>query len=235
FIETGQDVIEVSGDDSYRDTHLFSNNSIPKSSTCIYKGSLSSNNIPVSTRFSDKNIFVREQMSENNNEEAQHQRTSEVASKVCNNRSNDFAENAVSLASMSDADPIAGPSRMNVESQLRTEQGNFICPECGKSVKCKSHLVEHYRTHTGEKPFPCDKCDKRFSTKYALTTHLRTHTREKPYSCDQCDKSFSQKRSLDRHSRTHTGERPYKCPMCEKAFKTSSNRNDHCKNVHNKK
>ncbi|GBN86097.1 hypothetical protein AVEN_124633-1 [Araneus ventricosus] len=152
FIETGQDVIEVSGDDSYRDTHLFSNNSIPNSSTCIYKESLSSNNIPVSTRFSDKNIFVREQMSENNNEEAQHQRTSEVASKVCNNRSNDFAENAVSLASMSDADPIAGPSRMNVESQLRTEHGNFICPECRKSVRCKDHLVGTIELLRG-KPF----------------------------------------------------------------------------------
>ncbi|GBN72369.1 Zinc finger and SCAN domain-containing protein 32 [Araneus ventricosus] len=174
-------------------------------------------------------------MSENNQEEAQHQSISEIVSKVINNRSNDFSDNAVSLSSMSDADPITGPSRLNVEAQIRSEYGNFICPEYGKSFKCKSHLVEHYRTHTGEKPFPCDKCDKCFSTKSNLTTHLRTHTSEKPYSCDQCDKSFSQKCSLDRHSRTHTGERPYKCPMCEKAFKTNSNRNDHCKNVHNKK
>ncbi|GBN48048.1 Zinc finger protein 467 [Araneus ventricosus] len=235
FIGTDQDVIKVSGDDSYRDAHFNSNTSLQKSNTCIYKGRLSSENIPVSTRFSDKNIFVREQMSENNNEEAQHQRTSEVASKVCNNRSNVSAENAASLASMSDADPIAGPSRMNVESQLRTEHGNFICPECGKSVKSKSHLVEHYRTHTGEKPFPCDKCDKRFSTKYALTTHLRTHTKERPYSCDQCDKRFCTKSDLNRHSLTHTGEKPYECPICKKAFRQSSNRDKHCKNVHNKK
>ncbi|GBN23718.1 hypothetical protein AVEN_88851-1, partial [Araneus ventricosus] len=156
YIEIGQDVMKVSRDDSYHDAHFISNTSIPNSGTCIYKGSLSSEYIPVSTGFSDKIGFVREPMRENNHEEAQQQRTSEVAAKGVNNISNIFPDNAVSLASMSDADPIAGPSHMGVESQLRPEYGNFICSECGKSFKWKGHLVVHYRTHTGEKPFPCD-------------------------------------------------------------------------------
>ncbi|GBN77404.1 Zinc finger protein 782 [Araneus ventricosus] len=235
FIGTGQDVIKVSGDDSYPDAHLISNTSLPKSGTCIYKGSLGSRNIPVPTGFSEKICFVREQMSDNNHEEAQNQRTSEVASKGVNNISNVSADNAVSLASISDADPITGHSRMNVEAQWRTENGNFICPECGKSFKWKSLLVVHYRTHTGEKPFPCDRCDKCFSTKGKLNTHLRSHTGEKPYSCDQCDKRFYTKSKLNEHSRTHTGERPYKCTICEKAFSKSSNLNAHYKNVHHKK
>ncbi|GBO34751.1 Zinc finger protein 182, partial [Araneus ventricosus] len=206
FIETGQDVIKVSGDDSYRDAHFNSNTSLQVSNTCIYKGRLSSENIPVFTGFSEKNGFVPEQMYENINEEAQHKCKTEIDSKGINKKSNVFAENAVSLASLSDADPIAGPSRMNVEDQWRSEYGNFICPECGKHFKWKSQLVEHYRTHTGEKPFPCDKCDKRFSTKNVLAIHLRTHTGEKPYSCDQCDKRFATKSDLNRHSLTHTGE-----------------------------
>ncbi|GBL85794.1 Zinc finger protein 467 [Araneus ventricosus] len=235
FIETGQDVIKMSGDDRYIDTHLVSNTSIPKTNTCIYKGRLSSENILVSEGFPEKIGFLREQMSANNNEEKQHQRTSEVASKVVNNISNVSADNAASLASMSDADPIAGPSHMNVEAQLRPEHGIFICPECGKSLKWKSHFVEHYRTHTGEKPFPCNWCDKRFSTKNILTTHLRTHTGEKPFPCDRCDKRFSKKSDLNEHTRTHTGERPYKCTICEKTFCKSSNLNRHYKKVHNKK
>ncbi|GBM32193.1 hypothetical protein AVEN_169383-1, partial [Araneus ventricosus] len=64
-------------------------------------------------------------MRENKNEEAEHQRTSEVASKGCDNRSIVFPDNAVSLASMSDADPITFPSHMNFEAQLRPEHGNF--------------------------------------------------------------------------------------------------------------
>ncbi|GBO06806.1 hypothetical protein AVEN_47931-1 [Araneus ventricosus] len=77
---------------------------------------LSSENIPVSTGFSEKNVFVPEQMHENNNEEAQHKCITEIDSKGINKRSNVFAENAIPLASLSDADPIAGPSRMNVKS-----------------------------------------------------------------------------------------------------------------------
>ncbi|GBL88558.1 hypothetical protein AVEN_217686-1 [Araneus ventricosus] len=69
FIERGQDVIKVSGDDSYIDAHLISNTSIPKSSTCNYKRIFSSKNIPVSAGFSEKVGFVRAQMRENKNEE----------------------------------------------------------------------------------------------------------------------------------------------------------------------
>ena len=55
------------------------------------------------------------------------------------------------------------------------------CLVCSKNFKCKSQLIIHERTHTGEKPYDCIVCEKRFSSKSNLFTHERTHTGEKPY------------------------------------------------------
>ncbi|GBN97082.1 hypothetical protein AVEN_44568-1 [Araneus ventricosus] len=173
FTETRQDVIKLSGDDIYRDAHFNSNTSIPKSNTCNYKGNLSSKNIPVSTGFCEKISIVREQMLENDDEGAPHQRTSEVASKGVKNISNILPENAVSLASMSDADPIAGHLRMNSEAQWRNEYGNIFCPKCGKRFSREAHLVVHYRTHTGEKPYECPICKKAFSDSSNREKHYK--------------------------------------------------------------
>ncbi|KAL4154142.1 hypothetical protein QTP88_001975 [Uroleucon formosanum] len=42
-----------------------------------------------------------------------------------------------------------------------------------------------------KKSYPCDVCDKLFNQSSHLINHRRTHTGEKPYACDVCDKSFS--------------------------------------------
>ena len=39
--------------------------------------------------------------------------------------------------------------------------------------------------------YKCGICDKLFSGKTNLIQHLRTHAGEKPYKCDTCDKTFS--------------------------------------------
>ncbi|XP_039082048.1 zinc finger protein 568-like [Hyaena hyaena] len=91
-----------------------------------------------------------------------------------------------------------------------------------KTFSHRSRLVEHHRSHTGEKPYGCGECGKAFSRKSCLIIHHRIHTGEKPYGCGECGKAFFQKSHLVLHQRTHTGERPYKCGECGKAFSQNS-------------
>jgi KRAB domain-containing zinc finger protein len=35
----------------------------------------------------------------------------------------------------------------------------LICDLCGASLASRSHLEDHKKLHTGEKPYKCDQCD----------------------------------------------------------------------------
>jgi KRAB domain-containing zinc finger protein len=106
----------------------------------------------------------------------------------------------------------------NSVAQLMNRKSLCHCDICGLAVRCKSEVVKHMRTHTGEKPYACDVCKRAFSLHKNLTVHMRTHTGEKPYACDLCKRAFSVHKNLTRHMRTHTGEKPYACEVCNRAF-----------------
>ncbi|XP_040177199.1 oocyte zinc finger protein XlCOF8.4-like [Rana temporaria] len=93
----------------------------------------------------------------------------------------------------------------------------FSCSECGKSFTEKRELLKHKKTHKTE-THPCSECGKCFSDKSIFRSHLRTHTGERPFSCSECGKCFTQQGSLITHQRRHKNDSRFSCSECGKFF-----------------
>jgi len=50
---------------------------------------------------------------------------------------------------------------------------------------------------------PCHVCEKTFKKKSHLLNHIKIHTGERPYKCDECSKAFIESSKLQRHKKTH--------------------------------
>ena len=106
------------------------------------------------------------------------------------------------------------PLKLSLEKQAKMKYG---CPLCNLRLPTPSHVRDHVRTHTGERPFQCKVCGKAFSKTGNLNVHMRIHTGEKPYMCDLCSKGFSRRDLLTQHKVTHSlGE--HNCPVCQQRF-----------------
>ncbi|CAN8003151.1 unnamed protein product [Ixodes pacificus] len=110
--------------------------------------------------------------------------------------------------------------------------GRFKCRFCTYSSKHKWVLIQHVRTHTGERPFQCEYCLKTFTQRTNLKTHLRFHTGERPYSCEFCPKTFAQCSNFKAHVHRHTRAEPHKCAICFRTFANTSLLMAHTRQCH---
>jgi len=116
----------------------------------------------------------------------------------------------------------------------RVAQKRYICMYCSKTLKRKTTLLNHLKSHTGDMPYVCVHCSRGFTSRYNLTRHMLRHTGEKPYKCEYCGKSFARPFNRNRHQLTHADYKPFSCINCKKAFYTKYKLKEHLK-VHNEK
>ena len=87
---------------------------------------------------------------------------------------------------------------------IKLGAGIFKCPICFKIMRTNPHMVEHIRTHTGEKPFKCQFCDHRSAQKSGIKVHVKSQHPEKGQqtviSCVLCIQTqFNSTSSLMQH------------------------------------
>ena len=109
--------------------------------------------------------------------------------------------------------PVNMLSKRTVERMKKMEgrrrQGLVVhyCNECNYMTQKKPHLVNHSRTHSGEKPFHCELCDQKFGNSSNLNCHLLTHKVGR-FECKECDYKATLKHHFVRHLLTHSGVKP---------------------------
>jgi hypothetical protein len=120
-----------------------------------------------------------------------------------------------------DDDPpsSAQPLTPEVAAEVSKPQNSFACQICQQSFTRRASLVNHQRTHTGEKPYSCtvSGCDRTFAQQGDKTRHEQAQHSEKTFICGGtnaeglswgCGKAFGRRDGLlEHHRKTAKGKR----------------------------
>ncbi|XP_055008073.1 zinc finger protein 420-like isoform X1 [Boleophthalmus pectinirostris] len=120
------------------------------------------------------------------------------------------------------------PKRSDIPLSPHQSQqpGLHKCPECNKSFKHHSVLIEHQRVHSGLQPYNCSECGRAFRTATLLAGHRLRKCRNAAYVCIKCGNSFPTSLEKFRHHCPKHSRR-YDCGQCGKSFQKSSTLKDH--------
>ena len=88
----------------------------------------------------------------------------------------------------------------------KSDQENFQCNICNKTLISKNNLKEHMRIHNPDLQFECPYCHKKCTHRTNLQRHIKAvHTNDRPFKCTKCNKAYVEKRALQRHLKSCSG------------------------------
>ncbi|XP_039669111.1 zinc finger protein 62-like [Perca fluviatilis] len=109
----------------------------------------------------------------------------------------------------------------------------FICLLCQKVSKSKYRMIEHFRTHTGEKPIKCERCPAVFRFRGQLSLHKKKCRQPmEGTQCAKCEKIFRSQAKYNKHVSKCRRDLPILCKVCGKGFFYKGRLENHMERYH---